>query len=350
MFKSFSIPLTWSELARRTYKETMADNCLGLAAQLAYYILLALVPTLVFMLALISFFPSELVQQLIASINSFAPGDVGRILEEQITQISSTGGGGLLTFGILMALWSSSSAMVAITDSLNRAYDIEEGRPWWRVRLTAIALTLGLGVFVIAAFALVLAGPTVGEAIASRVGLGDTFVTVWAVARWPNAFVLVVVAVAIINYVAPDADQDWEWITPGAVLATVLWLVASLAFKIYVSRFADYNATYGSLGGVIVLMLWLYMSALAVLVGAEMNAEIEHASPHGKNPGEKVAGEKKKIGARAARAFEERRHAPSRSGARRPARPAAAAQPATVWYVPAIAITFTRWLMKRPTS
>ena len=104
----------------------------------------------------------------------------------------------------------------------------------------------------------------------------------------------------------PDAEQDWVWITPGAVLATVLWLLASLGFRYYVTHFADYNATYGSLGGVIVLMLWFYLSSLAILVGAEMNAEIEHASPYGKAPGEKVPGEKRKLGARARRAWEQR--------------------------------------------
>jgi membrane protein len=118
---------------------------------------------------------------------------------------------------------------------------------------------------------------------------------------------LVALAIALIFYYAPDADQDWVWITPGSVLATVLWLIASLAFRFYVTRVTDYNATYGSLGGVVVLMLWFYISSLAILAGAEMNAEIEHASPHGKDPGEKVPGEKKKLGARAKRAWQERR-------------------------------------------
>jgi membrane protein len=116
-------------------------------------------------------------------------------------------------------------------------------------------------------------------------------------------FALVATGLGLLNYFGPDADQDWTWISPGAVLGTLLWLLASLAFKIYVTSFADYNATYGSLGGIIVLMLWFYISGLAVLAGAEMNAEIEHASPHGKDPGEKVPGQRKKLGARAARAF-----------------------------------------------
>jgi membrane protein len=153
-------------------------------------------------------------------------------------------------------------------------------------------------------------GPTLGEQLASRLGLGVAFEWSWKILQWPVVFALVVVALALLNYFGPDAEQDWVWVTPGAVLSTVLWLVASLAFKIYLANFADYNATYGSLGGVIVLMLWFYVSALAVLVGSEMNAEIEHASPHGKAPGEKVPGQRKKLGAAAARAYANRQHAP----------------------------------------
>jgi membrane protein len=110
--------------------------------------------------------------------------------------------------------------------------------------------------------------------------------------------------VGLVYYYAPDAEQQWVWITPGAVVGTLLWVVASLAFKLYVARFADYNATYGAVGGVIVLLLWFYISGLAILVGAELNAEIEHASPYGKDPGEKVPGQKKKIGIAAARAYQ----------------------------------------------
>ena len=352
MLQAFSIPLTWAELAKRTIKETMADDCLGLAAQLAYYLLLALVPALVFLLALTSFFPSEIVQQMVTSIKSFAPGDVAGIIESQITKIAAGESGGLLTFGIGMALWSSSSAMVAITDALNRVYDIEEGRPWWRVRLTAIALTVALAIFVLLAFAIVLAGPVLGSALANRVGLGGTFELVWSIVQWPLALALVAIAIACINYFAPDADQDWTWITPGAVVATALWLIASLGFRVYVSQFADYNETYGSLGGIIVLMLWFYISALAVLVGAEMNAEIEHASPHGKDPGEKVPGEKKKLGARAARAFAGRGKSPASSqspGLRPAGRPIAtpAPAPAGIWYIPGLAMFLSRWLMGR---
>jgi membrane protein len=303
MFRTFDIPISWGELVRRTWKEFVADNCLGLAAQLAYYLLLALVPALVFLIALTSYFPPQAIQQLIESLGKFAPGEMTQIVRDQLTSIAQGQNGGLLTFGFAMALWSSSAAIVAVTDALNRAYDIDETRPWWKVRLTAILLTLGLAAFVLVALGLVLVGPMLAEWLAARTGFGGAFEWTWKILQWPIVFALVATALGVLNYFGPDADQDWEWVSPGAVLGTLLWLVASLAFKFYVANFANYNETYGSLGGIIVLMLWFYISGLAILAGAEMNAEIEHASPHGKNPGEKVAGEKKKLGARAARAF-----------------------------------------------
>ena len=315
MFRSFSIPLTWTELLKRTVRETMADDCLGLAAQLAFYFLLALAPAVLFVLALTSLFPSDLVQQIVAGIGRVAPGDVAAIIQQQMQQIAAGEDHGVLTFGIGMALWSSSAAMVAISGALNRAYDIEEGRPWWKVRLTALVLTITLSVLIVGAAALVVSGPVVGQLL----GVAGAFGAVWSIVQWPLALALVVLGIALINYFAPDAEQDWTWVTPGAVVATVLWLVASLGFKVYITQFADYNETYGSLGGIIVLMLWFYLSSLAILVGAEMNAEIEHASPHGKDVGEKVPGERRKLGAAAARAVAARRHAA----------PAPHAQPAT---------------------
>jgi membrane protein len=307
MFRTFRIPLTWTELARRTVKETMADDCLGLAAQLAYYFLLALVPAIVFLAAVASFFPVSLLHQMIAGLQRFAPPDVVQIVREQLQAVAGGQATGLLTFGLAMAIWSSSAALVGVTDSLNRAYDIEEARPWWKVRLTAIGLTIALAAFMLVALGLLMVGPHLAQTIARDVGLGAAFEWTWKILQWPVVLILVAMAIAFVNYFAPDAEQDWTWITPGALLATILWLIVSLAFKFYLANFADYNATYGSLGGVIVLMLWFYVSALAILVGAEMNAEIEHASPYGKDPGEKVPGQRKKLGTAAARAYEERK-------------------------------------------
>ncbi len=307
MLKAFRVPIGWWALVRRTAVEVVADNCLGLAAMLAYYFFLALFPALLFFVALLSFVPVDnLMETVMGTLARVAPGEVLGIIRDQLSKIASDDASGLLTIGVLGALWSSSSGLTAVIDSLNQAYDISECRPWWKVRLVAIGLTVALAVFIIISTTLVVAGPTLAERVADWLRLGTAFEWSWKILQWPLVFLMVATAVALIFYYAPDAEQEWTWITPGSVLATVLWLAVSLGFKFYVTNFGAYNATYGAIGGVIVLLLWFYLSALAVLVGAELNAEIEHASPYGKDPGEKKIGQKKKIGTLAAREYEER--------------------------------------------
>jgi membrane protein len=196
--------------------------------------------------------------------------------------------GGLLSFGLLAALWTSSSAITAIMDSLNRAYDVKEGRPFWKVRGLAILLTVGLSIFIIVSLVLLTFGPQIGSWIANVVGLGWVFELTWNIVRWPVIVGLLIGALALVYYLAPDVEQQWQWITPGAVIAILGWLVASVGFSYYVNHFGSYNATYGSIGAVIALLTWMYVSGFFVLVGGEINAEIEHASSSGKDPGEKV--------------------------------------------------------------
>ena len=298
MLDALNLPISARELAVRTYREVLADDCLGLAAQLAYYFFLALFPALLFLVALVSFLPiTGLLDAITTNLSRVAPGEVLSIVQDQILNIAHEKHGSLLTLGIVGAIWSTSSGLNAIIETLNRAYGIQESRPWWKVKLIALGLTVALAVFIVSSFALVLVGPTLGEKIAVWAHFGPAFAWAWKILQWPLIFLLVTLGVALIYYYAPDAVQEVIWITPGALLATTLWLAISLAFKYYVAHFTSYNATYGAIGGVIVLMLWFYLSALAVLVGAELNAEIEHASPYGKDPGEKVAGEKQMIGA-----------------------------------------------------
>jgi membrane protein len=305
---------------KRTASEVMADNCLGLAAQLAYYFFLALFPALLFLVALASFFPlGNLMDTITNTLARVAPSEVLQIVQDQILKIAHGKSGGLLTLGMIGTIWSTSSGVDAIIDTLNQAYDIQEGRPWWKVKLTALGLTVGLALFVIVATILVVAGPELAEHVANWAHLGGAFAWTWKIVQWPVVFVLISLAVAMVYYFAPDAKQEWIWITPGSILATVLWLVISLGFRFYVTHFGSYNATYGTIGGVIVLMLWFYLSGLSVLVGAELNSEIEHASPYGKDPGEKVAGEKKAIGALAERTRQEQ----MRNGTFKPALTAA---------------------------
>lgn len=323
MFAAFDIPLSWGELLKRTAKDASEDDCLGLAAQLAYYFFFALFPALLFVLALASFLPlTQFVEQMVAALRPIAPAQVLEFLRQQLERISNADSGGILTIGVLGAVWSSSAAVVAIISSLNRAYDIEEARPWWRVRLTAIWLTLSLAVLGVASFALIVMGPTIVGHVAPWLGLGPVFERAWLILQWPVAFFLVSTAIGLVYHFAPDAEQEWEWVTPGAVAATLLWIVASLAFKLYVANVADYNAMYGTAGAVMVVLLWFYVSALAILLGAEMNAEIEHASPWGKAPGEKVPGQRKKIGRAAARAYRSRPAEPAHDDTPEPILPA----------------------------
>jgi membrane protein len=168
--------------------------------------------------------------------------------------------------------------MTSIVSALNTAYDVPESRPWWKVRLIAVALTIALVVFVLLSFTLIVAGPDAGRWLAGYLGMSEVFDTVWRYVRWPLVLMLATTGIAIVFYYAPDADQDWAWITPGSILTTVLWIVFSMGFRIYVTRVGDYTATYGALTGAAILLLWLYFSGLALLIGGELNSEIEHAS------------------------------------------------------------------------
>jgi membrane protein len=304
MLAFLKVPLSWREILRRTFSEAFKDNCLGMAAQLAYYFLFALFPTLLVMMAIADIFAADVVQ-MIRRASGLLPPEGVQLITEQLGRLSEGEEGGLLTLGMLTALWSSSAAMTAIIDTLNTAYDIEEGRPWWKVRITAILLTIGLAMFIVVAFVLIVAGPTLAERLADRFFLGAAFEWTWKILQWPLVFALVTGAMAVVYYFAPDAEQDWVWLTPGSLAATVMWLIASLGFKYYIANFGGYES-YGVVGGVMVLMLWFYITGLVILLGAEMNAEIEHASEYGKAEGEKVPGERRKIGPALKRAWETR--------------------------------------------
>jgi len=297
LLTSLRVPLTWREIFRRTlYEAFWQDNCLALAAQLAYYFFFALFPALLFIAALASYFPlTTLIDDLFRTMGGFIPPEALLLITDQMIKISGGEHAGLMTLGMLLAVSSSSAAMVAIIDTLNNAYDVQEGRPWWKVRLTAILLTVAVATFILVSFALVLIGPTMATSLAEAINLGPVFEWTWKILQWPVLFALASLGIASIYYFAPDVEQEWVWLTPGSIFATTLWLAASLGFKYYVANWGNYTETYGLIGAVMILLLWFYISGLVILVGAEMNAEIEHASPRGKDPGEKVAGQKRRI-------------------------------------------------------
>jgi membrane protein len=259
--------------------DTFEDGCPGLAAQLAFYFLLAVFPALLFFVALLSHLPVEpALHNTISRLDPFLPSQVLQIVRAELDKVLTGESAGLLTFGIAGAIWSSSAAMTAIIVALNRAYDIDEGRPWWKTRLIGVSLTIAIALFTVIAFAVVVGGSDLGEWLAAKAGFGWTFEWIWRIVQWPIAFAIVVLAVNIVYYFAPNAQTAWSWMTPGSLLATVLWLLVSFGFRVYVQNFADYSAVYGAIGGVIVLMLWFYLSGFALLVGAELNAEINKAA------------------------------------------------------------------------
>jgi membrane protein len=277
-----------TELARRVIAEIRDDDCLGRAAQLAYYFLFALFPFFLFLTALLGYLPiPDLLDRLLETLGQMLPGEALQLVQDNIRLLVMGQRGGLLSFGILAALWTSSSALTAIMDSLNRAYNVDEGRPFWKVRGLALLLTIGLSTFLIVSLILLTFGPQIGAWVADLFGLGRVFELAWNILRWPVIVALLIVAIALLYYVAPDVEQRWQWITPGAACAVIGWLLASPGFSFYVNRFGSYNATYGSIGAVIVLLTWMYVSGLFILIGVEINAEIEHAAQDGKAPGEK---------------------------------------------------------------
>ena len=278
MFDGFRLGISPVELAKRTVKETIDDDCASIAAQLSYYFALALFPALLFVVALASYLPYNVVNEVVNALDPIAPPEVLTIIRKQLESIVSGDATGLLTIGILGALWSSSGAMTSILSALNRAYDIPDTRPWWKLRLVAIALTIALVLFVLMSFTIIVAGPNAGHWIAAWFGLGEMFDTVWVYLRWPLIFALATTGIAIVFYYAPDADQDWVWITPGSIMTTLLWVGFSMGFRLYVVKVGDYAATYGALAGAAILLLWLYLSGLALLIGGELNSEIEHAA------------------------------------------------------------------------
>jgi membrane protein len=293
--------LGWRELGKRVWTEVQNDNVFGRAAELSYYFLLALFPFLIFLTSVIGIVLGSGTgtrHTLFDYLARIMPPSAFQLIDNTMYEVSESSGGGKLSFGILAALWAASNGLSAITESLNTAYDLKETRPWWKQRLTAIGLTIALSILIIGALILVVAGGHIAEWLTAHYGLGPVFPIGWKIIQWPVVLACMTFAFALMYYLAPDfREQAWQWLTPGAVIGVVLWLLVSLAFRIYLHYFNSYSATYGSLGAVIILMLWLYFTGAAVLIGGEVNSEIENAAakegdPEAKEKGEKAPDEK----------------------------------------------------------
>lgn len=275
-------------LVKRVWHEINEDDVWGYAAQLAYYFLFSLFPFFIFLAALLAYIPiPNLMDQIMALLGQFLPGAVLSMVRDNVVELVTQPRGGLLSLGILLALWTAASAMAAMTDSLNRAYGVKEGRPFWRVRVVAVLLTIGLATLMLSSMVLLIFGSELGSLIAWKIGLGTAFDSAWLVLRWPIIVFLMMFGAALIYYFAPDVEQEWRWITPGAVFAVLAWIGMSLIFAWYVDHFGNYSVTYGSIGAVIILLTWMYFTGFFLLVGGEINAEIEHAAVSGKAKGKK---------------------------------------------------------------
>ena len=262
---------------KKTVQEFQRDDALGLAAQLAFYLILALFPFILVLVSLMGTFSDEaLARNILGYFNQVLPQQVYDLINIYLSDTISGNNPapGLFSVGIVITLWSASGAFAALINALNKAYDVEETRPLWKVRGIALIMTLGLSVMIFAGVLLLVAGPEIGWGVANLFGLGDVFMSVWNLVLWPAALFFMVFAVALLYYFGPDADQPFRWITPGGLVGVLLWVLASMVFRFYVSNFGSYDETYGSIGAVIVLLLYLYISSLTILFGAELNATL----------------------------------------------------------------------------
>lgn len=274
--------MDWKTLVSRLWTRINDHDIFGRAAQLSYYFLLALFPLLLFLITLLGYFAeagSELRRKLIIYLATVMPPSAITLVHTTLEEISEASGGGKLSLGILAALWAASNGMGAISDTLNAAYAVKERRTWWQVRLTAIALTIIVSMLIVVALAIVLFGGQIGDRVASHLGFSEVFTIAWKILQWPIALFFLLLTFDLIYSFAPDVRRrKRKWWTMGAVAAVVIWLLVSFGFRLYLHYFNSYSVTYGSLGALIVLMLWFYFTGLAILIGGEINSELDQGT------------------------------------------------------------------------
>jgi len=269
---------SWKFILRKTIREFSDDQCTDLAAALTYYAVLALFPALLALVSLLGLVGQQgKTEELINVLSDMGAGSVAETIRAPLQQLTQTSAAGIgLIIGIAGALWSASGYVGAFGRAMNKVYEIKEGRPFWKLRPLMIVITLATVILAgLVAIGLVVSGP-LARAIGDAIGLGETAVTVWNIVKWPVLLLLAALVVAILYYATPNVKQPkFRWISVGAGIAIVTWVVASALFGLYVSQFSNYNKTYGSLAGVIIFLLWLWITNLALLFGAEVDAEME---------------------------------------------------------------------------
>jgi len=263
---------------KRTVREFKEDNLTDWAAALTYYGVLSIFPALLALVSVLGLFGSSAIQPLINNLGSVAPGPAKQILTSALQNLQkSQGAAGIMVIvGLLLAIWSASGYVSAFMRAANAIYDVGEGRPIWKTLPVRVGITIvTLILLAVCAVAVVVTGP-LAKQVGNLVGLGGAAVTAWDIAKWPVLILIVSFMFAILYWAAPNVKHPkFQWVSPGGVLAVVLWIVASAAFAFYVANFSSYNKTYGSIGGVIAFLTWLWISNIVILLGAEFNAELE---------------------------------------------------------------------------
>ena len=269
---------SWSDVLKRTVQEFKDDHVVDWAAALTYYGVLAIFPAILALVSLLGLVGASATQPLIDNLGTVAPGPAKEIFTGAVENLQKSQGTGGIFFvvGLAGALWSASGYVAAFMRASNYIYDIEEGRPIWVKAPVRLGVTLVLVVLsVLSALAVVVTGGLARQ-VGNLVGVGDTAVTVWGIVKWPVLLLVVSLMFAILYWAAPNVKHPgFRWISPGGLLAVVLWLIASAVFAFYVANYGSYNKTYGALGGVIIFLVWLWLSNIAVLLGAEFNAQVE---------------------------------------------------------------------------
>jgi membrane protein len=269
---------SWMGVLKRTLKEFKDDNVTDWAAALTYYGVLALFPAIIALVSTLGLVGPSSTTPLLDHLAKLAPGPARDIITGAIKQVASgrSTAGFAFIVGLALAIWSASSYVGAFARASNAIYEVPEGRPFWKLRpMQLIVTTVMIVLLAACAIAVVVTGP-VAKDVGDLVGAGSAAVTAWDIAKWPVIALVVITMISILYYATPNVKQPaFKWITPGAVLALVVWLIASAAFAFYVANFASYNKVYGTLGGVVAFLVWLWISNIAVLLGAELNAELE---------------------------------------------------------------------------
>ncbi|MET9972938.1 YihY/virulence factor BrkB family protein [Streptomyces sp. NPDC006356] len=267
---------SWGAALKGTLREFKDDELTDRAAALTYYSVLSLFPALLVLVSVIGLVGRSATDKVLENINELAPGSARDILTRAVEQLQGNGGLGsiMAVVGLVLALWSASGYVAAFIRTSNAVYDMPEGRPAWKVLPIRLGVTVALMVLAVLSALIVVFTGSLARQVGSTLGIGDTALTVWGIAKWPVLAVLVTTMIAILYWATPNAKvRGFRWITPGSFLALVIWLVASAGFAFYVANFASYNKTYGTMAGVIVFLVWLWVGNLAILLGLEFDAE-----------------------------------------------------------------------------